>query len=475
MPRHCKIVATIGPASAHPDKLRELMLSGMNVARFNFSHGDHDFHRKNFENVRAISEELGLAVGILLDLQGPKIRCGKNVDDIAVPIEKDKSYTFKYGHDQKVGTELVIDSKQIFEDVQIGERILIDDGLILFSVTEKHDSHFVAKAINNGNVKSRKGVNFPDTDLQLPALTSKDRKDVLFAVKHRVDYVALSFVQRAKDVIELKQLLGNLGVDIPIISKIEKKSAVDMIDEIAFVSGGLMIARGDLGVECGVEKVPLMQRKIIDAADKYARPTIIATQMLESMIDYPRPTMAEINDVASGVLEGAGALMLSGEVASGKYPVKSVKRMVSIINEVERWDRTRDHFKSNETKDIEKYEIHEAIAKYAAHSSEQLGLDAIVCLSMTGSIAKEVSRWRPNCKIIAVSPRQDVIHKMALIWGVESFRNTDFIDTDELISTLPELLKKKGILKSGDKIILTAGVPMDAVCSTNMVKFYHIA
>ena len=470
--RHTKIIGTLGPASSDEDTLRELIAAGLDIARLNFSHGEHATHLKNIEMVRRISAEMGRNVGILQDLQGPKIRVGKLIGD-AITLEKGAEYKLCYGYEQEEASTIPIDYRGLVHDVKVGDRVMMDDGLRILEVCEVHSDFVSVKVLEGGLLKNRKGVNFPDSKLSLPALTEKDSKDLLFGVAYRVDFIALSFVQDPEDIHQIKSMIKALGADIPVIAKIEKLPAMHQIDEIAKISDGLMVARGDLGVEASVERVPGFQRIIVETAEKYAKPVIIATQMLESMIENPNASLAEVADVANGVLDGADCLMLSGEVAAGKYPVPSVKRMASIIHEVEEWTfRQESRFARKEEALALESEMqeHETIALAACEAAESMNAKAIVCLTLTGSIAKSIAKWRPNTAIVAISPRQDVVKRLCMVWGVYGIPNPSFYNTDVLLQELPELLKDLDIVKSGDVVVLTAGIPINQMRSTNMVK-----
>lgn len=471
---HCKIVGTLGPSSSDEKTIRELITNGLNIARLNFSHGGHDTHLNNINLIRRIAKETNTTVAIMQDLQGPKIRCGKLLND-KITIKKGEVFTLTFGTVQTDPQIIPIDYKDLVEDVKVNDKVMMDDGLLILKITKIVDRSVLVEVVEGGVLKSRKGVNFPDSILSLPAMTEKDSKDLLFGVSNGVDAVALSFVQTPEDVLQCKRMIKALGSDIPVIAKIEKVSAVDLIDEIAQVADGLMVARGDLGVEASVERVPIFQRKIIKAAHKHAKPVIIATQMLESMIDNPRPTLAETADVANGVLDGADCLMLSGEVASGKYPVQCVEKMNSIITEVESWllhkaDRYNQLFEN----EITQWEDHEAIAKSAAEAADSLNAAAIICLTLTGSIAKHISKWRPRTPILALSPRIDVIRRLNFNWGVYGMKNPLFYNSDSLLQELPDLLRNLGIVKSGDIIVITAGIPINAMHPTNMIKIHRI-
>jgi pyruvate kinase len=474
-PRHCKIVGTLGPSSSDEKVLRELVEAGLDIARLNFSHGSHETHRKNIELVRRISRETGRHVSILQDLQGPKIRVGKVLGE-GVELVKGQSYALVYGSEQTTPEIIPIDYRELVHDVAVGQRVLMDDGLLSLKIERIEGNAVHVRVLEGGLLKSRKGVNFPDAKLSLPALTEKDSRDLLFGVSHGVDFVALSFVQDPDDVVQVKKMISALGSDIPVIAKIEKLSAIEEIDEIARVSDGLMVARGDLGVEGSVERVPGFQKRIVEAAARKARPVIIATQMLESMIENPHATLAEVADVANGVLDGADCVMLSGEVASGKYPVQCVKQMASIIEEVEGWTFKRPmRYATGAFEPADDlWEDHEAIARAACEAADALGAKAIVCLTLTGAIARSVAKWRPGTPILAISPRKDVIQRLVMCWGVYAMQNPLFYNTDVLLQDLPQLLKSLNLVETGETIVITAGIPINHMKPTNMIKINRI-
>jgi pyruvate kinase len=472
--RHCKIIGTLGPASSDETTLRELILAGLNIARLNFSHGDYETHKKNIDLVRRISAETGHPVALLQDLQGPKIRCGKLIGG-GIHLKKDETYTLVFGVEQTDPKIIPIDYKDLVKDVAIGQRVMMDDGNFILRIEEIQGQNVIVKVEEGGYLKPRKGVNFPDAKLSLPAMTEKDSRDLLFGIQNGVDYVALSFVQDPADIHNIKKMIKAMGSDIPVIAKIEKLPAIETIDGIAQAADGLMVARGDLGVEGDVEKVPGFQRLILAAGARYAKPVIVATQMLESMIENPQATLAEVADVANGVLDGADCVMLSGEVASGKYPVECVKTMVNIIREVEHWTFKRpDRHSTDEFDAARSWEDHEAIARAACEAADSLNAKAIIALTLTGSIARSMAKWRPKTPIIAISPRPEVVNRMSLIWGCYGMQNTLFYNTDELLQQLPDLLKKLGVVSSGDTIVITAGIPINQVRPTNMVKINRI-
>ena len=473
--RRCKIVGTLGPASSDEATLRQLIRNGLDIARLNFSHGSHDQHRANVDLVRRLAREENRHVALLQDLQGPKIRTGKMLDG-SITIASGEKYILAYGTEQTDAKVIPIDYRELVRDVAVGQRVMMDDGLLILGITAIEGDKVHVTVEEGGVLKSRKGVNFPDAKLSLPALTEKDSRDLLFGISIGVDFVALSFVQDPADILQVKKMVKALGSDVPVVAKIEKLPAIEEIDAIARVSDGLMVARGDLGVEGNVARVPGYQKLIVDTATRHAKPVIIATQMLDSMINNPRPTLAEVADVANGVLDGADCLMLSGEVAAGKYPVECVGQMSSIIEEVESWTlkrpvRYEGDVEPPTSRDGEaSWEDHEAIALAAVEAADSLFAKAIVCLTLTGSIARCMARWRPKTPIIAISPRKDVIQRLTMVWGVFGMQNPLFYNTDVLLQDLPRILKEMGIVTSGDSIVITAGIPINQVRPTNMVK-----
>ena len=471
--RSCKIVATIGPSSNDPEILKALIREGLNIARLNFSHGDHSFHAKNIDMIKKVSNEMGKEVAILQDLQGPKIRCAYLIDD-KNEITKGEHYLLTYGDKQDKLGVIPIDYSGLSKDTEVGHRVLMDDGLLIFRVHAKKGKSVLIEACTSGVLKNRKGINFPDSHISQPSLTEKDTKDLLFGLSQGVDAIALSFVQEADDIKQCRKIINVLGSDVPIIAKIEKTSAMDSIHKIAKEADGLMVARGDLGIEGSIEKVPAFQSKIIAAAEKEAIPVIVATQMLESMTTNPRPTLAEITDVANGVLDQTDCVMLSGEVAAGKYPIECVKKMASIINTVETWMHKRGSRYKHTTPNNEIWEKHTAIAKSACEAADSLGAKFIVCLTLTGSVAHLLSKWRPVTPIIAISPRHEVIKRLSFCWGVSAIRNPLFYNTDTLLEGIPVLLKEHGLVKKGDSIVITAGIPLKSMTSTNMIKIQGI-
>ncbi|MCA2958608.1 MAG: pyruvate kinase [Silvanigrellales bacterium] len=467
-----KIVCTLGPASSNREMLERLIDAGLDVARLNFSHGDHETHAQNIRWIREIAKEKGKAVAILQDLQGPKIRTGK-LRGGGVTLVRGQRLILRYGVDQ-VDDALPIDYRELAKDTHVGAKILLDDGLMAMKVTDIRGSDVEVEVVHGGLLKPRKGVNFPDSSLSIPSTTEKDTRDLLFGVSQGVDYVALSFVRRPDDVMKLKSMLRALGADTPVVSKIEMLEAVDNIDAICDVSDAIMVARGDLGVECGFANVAAYQKIIVAAARKKGKPVIVATQMLDSMIENRRPTKAEVCDVANAVFDLADATMLSGETASGRHPELVVRTMRELLDGVD-----RSGLLSKESLQVANREgvadSPEIFARTAAELATRTNAAAIVCLSLSGNVARLVSKHRPLVPIIALSPRPDVIRRLSLVRGVRGLQNTMFFDTDECISDVGRVLAKQGLVKPGELIVITAGIPLAAMKPTNVIKLHRVS
>lgn len=467
-----KIVCTLGPSSSNKEMISKLVDAGMNVARLNFSHGDHAMHAANIALLREISREKNKQIAILQDLQGPKIRTGK-LKDGGVKITRGQILTLRYAAEQTSNDFIPIDYRELANDVKVGARILLDDGLLAMKIVDIRGADVICEVTHGGLLKSRKGVNFPECHLSIPATTEKDIRDLLFGVAQGVDYVALSFVQTPNDVSKLKMMLRALGADTPVITKVEMLGAIHYIDEICEVSDGIMVARGDLGVECGFANVAAYQKKIIEAALNKGKPVIVATQMLDSMIEHRRPTKAEVCDVANAVFDHADATMLSGESASGKYPELAVATMRDILNRVDNsksltpiepipHSETEDEFSA------------EAFARTAVELAEKMNATAIICLTLTGSMARYVAKYRPQTPVIAFSPRPDVVRKLSLVRGVMGVLNNIFYDTDTAFSEIAKYLVKEGFVKEGDLILITGGIPVSQMLPTNTLKVHRV-
>lgn len=466
--QNTKIVATVGPASNSKEKLTELVLAGVDVFRLNFSHGTHDDHLKVIEYIVSINKELGSHAGILADLQGPKLRVGK-VQEGGIPLEKGDEITFT--NEECLGTkERVYMSYTLFaKDVKKGDRVLCDDGKIVFEVVDTdNESNVRMKALYGGVLSSNKGVNLPDTAISQPSLTPKDIKDLEFILTQPVNWIALSFVRKAADVRDLLARIEAAGHRAKVISKIEKPEAVKNIKDIIKASNAIMVARGDLGVEVPMEKVPSIQKRIIKMCIQRARPVIVATQMMESMMTNPSPTRAEITDVANAVLDGTDAVMLSGETAMGAHPAAVVRAMNKIIYEAEKhYEMTGKRPKANEKSSTYLSDI---ICLRAAKMAEEIGAQAITGLTVSGYTAFKISSFRPKSMICIFSSDHGLLNTLNLLWGVHSFHYDRFTTTDETIDDKIEILKKAEILRSGDTIVNTGSMPLNKRLRTNMMK-----
>lgn len=467
-----KIVCTIGPASESLETLKELMLLGMNVCRLNFSHGNHEEHLQRIKNIKQAREELNLPVAIMLDTKGPEIRLGDfSVEQIQLSIgDKFTLTTREVLGDQ---SQVSVSYKDLPKDVHIGGHILIDDGLVDLKIVDITDTDIETEVLNYGILKSRKGVNVPGAKINLPSITEKDYGDLVFGIENGIDFVAASFIRKADDVINIRKILEeNGGSDVQIISKIESQEGVDNLIEIINVSDGIMVARGDLGVETRTEVMPLVQKEIIRKANITGKPVITATQMLDSMIRNPRPTRAEVTDVANAIIDGSDAIMLSGETAAGSYPVEAVKVMSEIAVSTENSKDFKDSTKVRATW-VDGYTT-SSISHATKDLSEQLGASAILTATTTGSTSRAVSRLRPNMQIIAATYDESVMRKLALSWGVYPVISEMCDSTDEVIDKSIKAALEKNLVKEGDLIVITAGVPAGIGGTTNLIKVHTI-
>ncbi len=477
--RRTKIVCTIGPATNSEDRLEQLMLAGMNVARLNFSHGTHEEHALVIERIRTISARLGFAIAILQDLQGPKIRTGSL--EGKQPVKLVEGAQFIITNRNVSGTAEIVGTtyQQLPQDVQPGDRILLDDGLLELSVLEKNATDVRCLVIHGGLLKEHKGINLPGVAVSAPALTTKDREDLRFGIEHGVDYVALSFVRRPEDILEAKRYIHELQlhnqeankpkiVPVPLIAKLEKPEAITHLDAILDAADGIMIARGDLGVEMPAEKVPLIQKRIIALCNELGLPVITATQMLESMIVNPRPTRAEVNDVSNAVLDGTDAVMLSGETASGAYPIEAVKMMVKIACETEAGGRTAHPPQS------QKLTKARAVSHAARALAEETSVKAIVVFTRSGNSAHLISKDRPRPPIIAYTPSEHIYRRLALWWGVWPYCIELKGTTEELIEVVERRLLEDKLVQSGENVVIMGGLPVASQAKTNFVKLHRV-
>ena len=468
--RKTKIICTIGPASESPDKLEELMKAGMNVARFNFSHGDHEEKRKRFDNVIAIGKKLNLPVATLLDTKGPEIRLKEFANG---KEELTKGQLFTLTTNDVLGDNNIcsITYKGLVNDVEVGGKILIDDGLIEMTVLRITDTDIDCEVINGGKVSNKKGVNVPGANLSMPFISEVDRNDIIFGAQTGFDILACSFVRRASDIVEVRKLVEDNGGKMTIIAKIENKEGIDNLEEIMEVADGVMVARGDMGVEIPFEEVPVLQKRMIKLAEAKGKHVITATQMLESMINNPRPTRAETTDVANAIYDGTTAIMLSGETAAGKYPIEAVKTMAKIA---ERTEQDIDYKNRMKRRDIVKQDITTAISHATCDTAMDLDAKAIITVTISGFTANMVSRYKPNCPIIACSTSAQVCRQMNLCWGVTPIGILQEDTADHLFMTAIETTKREGLIESGDTVVLTAGVPLGVSGKTNMIRVIEV-
>ncbi|CAM4440555.1 MAG: pyruvate kinase [Paenibacillus macerans] len=470
--RKTKIVCTIGPSSESLENIKKLIMAGMNVARLNFSHGDFDEHGGRIKTIRQASAELGKSIAILLDTKGPEIRTGKLKEE---PIELVQDEFITLTTEEILGDKnrISITYKELPGDVEVGSTILIDDGLIGLTVVDIQGTEIKCRIVNGGTIKSKKGVNVPGVNISLPGITEKDANDIKFGIEQGIDFIAASFVRKASDVLEIRQLLEkHNATHIQIISKIENQQGVDNLDEILEVSDGLMVARGDLGVEIPAEDVPLVQKKMIEKCNRVGKPVITATQMLDSMQRNPRPTRAEASDVANAIFDGTDAIMLSGETAAGKYPVESVLTMARIAEKAESGLEYREIFIKQSN--AQQTTVTEAISQAVANSALELNAKAIITSTETGYTARMVSKYRPKAPIIAVTTEDQTLRRLALNWGVTPVKGQVASSTDEMFDKAMKGGLDSGVVKEGDLVVITAGVPLGRSGSTNLIKIGQI-
>jgi pyruvate kinase len=470
MPR-AKIVCTLGPASSSPERIGELIDAGMSVARLNFSHGSHEDHARMLQVVRSEADKRGRAIAALLDLQGPKIRVGK-FEKGQIELRPGAELTITtdtsvIGDEKRVSTTY----SQLPMDVHPGDQILLDDGYLSLAVTEINDRDVKTIVVTGGTLKNNKGINLPGVEVSAPALSEKDRHDIGFALRYGVDYVALSFVRRPEDVLEAKRLLTVDQVSIPVIAKIEKPQALDRLGAIIDAADGVMVARGDLGVELGPEKVPLWQKRIIEETNKRGKIVITATQMLESMITQPRPTRAEASDVANAVLDGTDAVMLSGETASGMHPIEAVRTMAQIVEEIEKSAYYRVNI---EVPEIELAVTTNAIARAAVDAARAMKIKTIVVVSESGGAARLVSEYRPEANIVCLTTNEVTFRRLALFWGVTPVLVGPSASTEELVDRVEATLIERNLALPGENVLITMAVPVGAGMQTNVLKIHQI-
>ena len=470
--RRTKIIATIGPATDTDKSIKELIDSGVNVFRLNMSHGDHDYHQEVFRRIRKCAEQMAEHVAILMDLCGPKIRVGMFKND-SISLKRNARVTISCGNGTGDEQLIISQYKQLYKDVKKGERILLDDGNMECRVEKISGKNVVCKVIYGGILKNKKGLNLPDSDVSVSSFTAKDKKDVVLAMQLKADFVALSFVRTAKDLQGLKRYMKRNGAEVPIIAKIEKPEAVSNIDDIIDEAYGIMIARGDLGIELPAEEVPLIQKEIINKARYNHRPVIVATQMMESMISNARPTRAEVGDVASAALSSADAVMLSGETAAGKYPIKAVKMMDKVLREIEKYQWSMNTFGEDVDKMGDTMSSRKAIAHAASTLARELKLQGIIVPTNSGHTAAILSARRPSSPLLGVSARVSTCRKLAIHWGIIPFRVAEKETHDwKLLSQ--DISKQCKLTKTGNRVLLVSGFNDDEKLNEPVMKIIKV-
>jgi len=468
--RRVKIVCTLGPACSDYDVLRAMAEAGMNVARFNFSHGEYETHELNLKLVRQVEQEIRRPIATLLDTKGPEIRTGLLKGHSPVMLQQGKSFDLVIPEIEGDERGVSISYHNLPSEVSPGMDVFIDDGTIHLRVERVYEDRISCKVLVGGELGERKGVNVPEAVLSVPTLTSKDIEDIKWGVEKGMDYIAVSFVRTRDDIIQVRRVLEELGGTMKIIAKIETRQAFQNLEDIAQVVDGMMVARGDLGVEMPTEDVPLAQKRIVDICRLQGKPVIVATQMLDSMIRNPRPTRAEANDVANAVLDGADAVMLSGETAKGKYPIQAVETMSRIVNraegEMRLWQRYQQVQVANHVAD--------AVSHAAMTIAEDMKAAAIISLTRSGSTARMVSKYRPQCPIVAATPSKNTWRELALLWGVYPVMRDEASNAEEAVEAAMYAALEEGFVSEGDLVVITAGVPVGIPGTTNMVQVYTI-
>lgn len=469
--RKTKIICTIGPASDSEETLREMMLAGMNVARFNFSHGSHADKKTMFERVVRVREELGLPVATLLDTKGPEIRL-REFEGGRAELTAGQIFVLTTEEIMGDAKRASISYQNLRNDISVGNKILIDDGLIEMRVEEIRGREIVCRVLNGGPVSNRKGINVPGAMLSMPYISQTDREDIRFGVEMGFDFLAASFVRCKEDILEIRRILEEHGSGMKIIAKIENMQGINNLEEIVEAADGIMVARGDLGVEVPLEEVPILQKKLIKTANTQGKHVITATQMLESMMKNPRPTRAEATDIANAIYDSTTAIMLSGESAAGSYPVEAVKTMARIAESAERdidyLSRMRKNDQSTKTN------ITTAIAYATCYAAANLNAAAIITVTMSGYTAEAIARFKPACPIVGCSTNDRVCRQMNLLWGVNPLRMKEDSTTEELFQDAVAEAQKAGFVKKGQVVVLTAGVPLGVAGNTNMIHVIEV-
>ena len=466
--RKTKIVCTMGPSTDKPGILRQLMENGMNVARFNFSHGDYEEHKGRYDKVRALSKELDLPIACMLDTKGPEIRLGEFKNGVEM-LEAGQTFTLTTREVEGTKEICSVTYKDLPQDVQPGGTIMLDDGLIMLHIEQVTDTDIICTVLNSGKIKTKKGVNVPGVHLSMPYLSQKDREDIIFGVQNGFDFIAASFVRTAQDVYDIRNLLNEYDSNIRIIAKIENREGVNNIDSILSAADAVMVARGDLGVEIDFTELPGIQKDIIDRSFSFGKPIVTATQMLDSMMVNPRPTRAEISDVANAIYDGTSAIMLSGETAAGDYPVEALKTMSAIAERTE----NEEHYRAQRHAEIQ-ISVSDATAHAACLTAKDVNAAAIVTVSESGNTARLLSKYRPKQPIIACVMDEQVQRQLSLSWGITSLLMGPAHSTDELIEMSTSLAKENGYLHNGELAVVTAGVPVGVSGTTNMIKIHMV-
>ncbi|MDD4237305.1 MAG: pyruvate kinase [Desulfotomaculaceae bacterium] len=471
--RRSKIVCTIGPATDNVAMIKKLLLAGMNVARLNFSHGTHEEHARRAVAVRQAAAEVGMNVALMLDTKGPEIRLGY-FNEEPVMLEENATVTLTTEQIKGDRERIPVTYPGLPGDVKEGDAILIADGLIELKVLSTTSTKVLCRVVNGGKLTSQKGINLPGVEVNLPAVTQKDIQDITFGVEQGFDFIAASFIRKASDVLAIRQVLEKANANLDIISKIESRQAVNNLDDIIRVSNGIMVARGDLGVEIPVEEVPLVQKDIIERCNLLGKPVVTATQMLDSMIYNPRPTRAEASDVANAIFDGTDALMLSAETAAGKYPLEAVETMARIAERAEAALHYEEML-AKKRSSIPQRTVTDAISYATCSSAQDLGAAAIITTTESGHTAKMVAKYRPKAPVIAVTPYIGVLRKLALSWGIKPLLVVPKESTDDMMAAAVAVSLQAGLIKGGDLIIFTAGVPAGVQGTTNLLRVHTVA
>lgn len=467
--RKTKIICTLGPSTDRNDVLRELVLAGMDVARFNFSHADHEEHLGRLKKLEELRQELHIPVATLLDTKGPEIRIGTFKEDKKIQLNEGQTFTLTTNPIEGDENQVSISYPNLIYDIEVGTTVLIDDGLIEMYVTDMTPTDIICKVKNGGIISSRKGVNVPGVHLTMPYISDKDRSDILFAIEHDYDYIAASFVRSAEDVEDIRKILKKYKSQTKIIAKIENLQGIQNIDSIIEAADGIMIARGDMGVEIPYEDVPVLQKEIIKKVYNSGKQVITATQMLDSMIKNPRPTRAEATDVANAIYDGTSAIMLSGETANGKYPVEALKTMIKIAVRTEADIDYKKRFRMRDDRYC-KSDITEAISRATVTTAHDLDAKMIITVTTSGRTARMISRFRPSCQIMGCTTDPKVYRQLSMAWGVTPLLIDLEHDTFELIEHAIQAVEDASYLKDGELAVVTAGVPLGTSGTTNMIK-----